>query len=137
MTMKSITTNWKTTLWGVVTGLFPGLLMLAVGLAGLANINIPGVSLTVTPWQLIQNALPFLSAGVLGLIAKDGDVTGGTKLAPAGYVKIGVVDAIETAQKNPAALVVERANNPAAVTAAEAAASPAAVAEVKKAAEKV
>ena len=74
--------NYKTSTWGMLLGTLPGLLSVGCGVAGLLHIPIPGVSVTGDPWAMIQAGWPLIVAGGVGWLAKDGDVTGGTRKAP-------------------------------------------------------
>jgi hypothetical protein len=63
--MKSITTNWKTSLGGVLTALIGVVSLLGVKVAGQAPID-PTIAITM------------ITGGISLIFAKDGNVTGGT-----------------------------------------------------------
>src|SRR5208283_2939972 len=86
---KNNVLNWKTSLWGGLLGTLPGTVMFLCGLAGLLHVNVPGVTITGNPADMVLNGFALIVAGGVGWLAKDGDVTGGTRLAPSGYVKFG------------------------------------------------
>jgi len=76
--MNYVLTNWKTSAVGLL-GLIPGLVSVGAGIAGLAHLTIPGVTVTGNPSEMIINGAPLVVAGVIGLLAKDANVTGGSK----------------------------------------------------------
>jgi len=73
-------TNWKTTVAGV-TPLLVGSLSLEAGLSALFHIPVPGITVTGDPISMIWTGLAGVSAGLGLFLAKDGDVTGGTRQA--------------------------------------------------------
>lgn len=83
--MNYVLTNWKTSVMGL-TALIPGAVQLLAGTAALFHIAIPGVTVTDDPMTMIGHGFAALSAGLpvvlLGLAAKDADVTGGAREAP-------------------------------------------------------
>ena len=76
--MNYVLTNWKTSLAGIL-GLVPGIVSVGAGVAGLAHLTVPGVTVTGNPSEMIINGLPLVVAGLIGLFAKDANVTGGNK----------------------------------------------------------
>ena len=79
---KLLGVNWKTTIAGL-TSIVPGLVQISAGAAALLHVSVPGVSVTDDPWVLIGHGVTALSAalpGILvGFLAKDKDVTGGSR----------------------------------------------------------
>jgi hypothetical protein len=65
MNFSSLLTNWKTSLGGVL-------------LIAIAGVQIIGVSIPGIPHVDFGTALVGLVTGVIGLVAKDSNVTGGT-----------------------------------------------------------
>ncbi len=76
--------NWKTSIAGL-TSLIPGVVQIGAGAAALLHVSVPGVSVTDDPWVLVGHGVTTLSAALpvvlVGFLAKDGDVTGGTRQA--------------------------------------------------------
>ena len=77
--MNPVTTSPWTSSFGVVFGILPALIQISCGVAGLANMTIPGVTITGNPSEMIISGLQFLGIGLIGLFAKDWNKTGGTK----------------------------------------------------------
>jgi hypothetical protein len=79
---KFLGTNWKTTA-AALTSLIPGSVQVGAGAAALLHLTVPGVTVTDDPWILIGHGFTALSAALpvvlVGVLAKDGDVTGGTR----------------------------------------------------------
>jgi hypothetical protein len=65
MNFSSLLTNWKTTVGGVALIAIAGLQMIGVSIPGIGHVDF-GTSLVA------------MITGVIGLVAKDSNVTGGT-----------------------------------------------------------
>jgi hypothetical protein len=73
--------SWRTSLIGTVLGLIPAAGQIICGASQVMHIPIPGVTVTGNGWEMIANGIPFLCAGLVGIYAKDHDVTGGARPA--------------------------------------------------------
>ena len=77
--MNPVTKSPITSALGVALGLIPAVVQLAGGVAAIAHISIPGVTITGNPSEMILSGVQFLGLGLVGLFAKDWNATGGTK----------------------------------------------------------
>ena len=78
--MNSIFANLKTSAAGM-TPILVGALTTLGGVAALFHIPVPGITVTGDPISMIWTGLAGVSAGLGLFLAKDGDVTGGTRQA--------------------------------------------------------
>lgn len=75
---KILGVNWKTTLAGLPP-LLIGATQLCVGMSALFHLTIPGITVTGDPMTMVQQGGAAVCMGLVGVLAKDRDVTGGTR----------------------------------------------------------
>jgi hypothetical protein len=76
--IKYLISNPRTTFWGLAP-FIGGILSMADGIAALAHISIPGITVIGDPWHMIGSGLVAAGAGMAAFAAKDSNVTGGAK----------------------------------------------------------